>query len=284
MPVKSKFMIQFSRKVLSDLEGELQVIAFDYDNPIVMCEKSTEATVKHLYTLKNFIIKNGFENLENEILFFKTIKPKFTSKLIYFKKVRNLESRKPQGSKRIIRKYLDNELNKLNNYFSENMEFYNYYRQGSDFVDYKIFIRNNIDINYNLEYFYFELDHRFATSHDFKVAAILGNENFQKYVENKIANLSNIKPLEIRPQIELPTLKWTEGKSAIIELIYALHTQKAFNNGKADIVDIAKHFEIVFDINLDDIYQVSNEIKNRKINITKFLDLLIVNLKKRFEE
>ncbi|WP_291097648.1 MULTISPECIES: RteC domain-containing protein [unclassified Flavobacterium] len=277
-------MIQFSRKVLSELEEELQVLSFDYDNPIVMCEKSTQTTVKHLYVLKKFILDNGFETLENEILFFKTIKPKFTSKLIYFKKVRNLESRKPQGSKRIIRKYLDNELNKLNNYFSENMEFYNYYRTGSEFIDHKIFIRNNVEINYNLEYFYFELDHRFATSHDFKVAAILGNENFQKYIENKIANLSNRKPIEIKPQIELPTMKWTESKSAIIELIYALHTQKAFNNGKADIVDIAKHFEIMFEINLDDIYQVSNEIKNRKINKTKFLDLLKENLKKRFEE
>ena len=209
-------MIQFSRKVLSELEEELQVLSFDYDNPIVMCEKSTQTTVKHLYVLKKFILDNGFETLENEILFFKTIKPKFTSKLIYFKKVRNLESRKPQGSKRIIRKYLDNELNKLNNYFSENMEFYNYYRTGSEFIDHKIFIRNNVEINYNLEYFYFELDHRFATSHDFKVAAILGNENFQKYIENKIANLSNRKPIEIKPQIELPTMKWTESKSAII--------------------------------------------------------------------
>lgn len=284
MPVKSKIMIHFSRKLLFDLEEELQTIAFDYDNPIVMCEKSTETTVKYLCELKTFILDNGFDSDESEILFFKTIKPKFTSKLIYFKKVRNLESRKPLGSKRVIRKYLDNELFKLNNYFSENMEFYNYYRQGSDFVDNKIFKRNNMEINYNLEYFYFELDHRFATTHDYKVAVILGNEIFQKYIENKIAYLSKRSPLDIRTQIELPKLKWTSTKSGLIELIYALYIQKVFNNGKADIIEIAKHFEIVFDINLGDIYSVYSKMKSSKIKKTKFLDLLISNLRKKFED
>ena len=277
-------MIAFSRKVLSVLEDELQIIAFDFDNPIVMCEKSIETTAKYLFEIKTYILEKGFESMEDEILFFKTIKPKFTSKLIYFKKVRNLESRKPLGSKRIIREYLDNELNKLHNYFTENMEFYNYYRQGTDFIDDKIFTRNNSDINYNLEYFYFELDHRFATTHDYKVAAIIGNEIYQKYIENKIVLLSNKSKLDIRLPIDLPTLRWTDTKSGLIELIYALYIQKAFNNGKADIIEISKHFEIVFDINLGDIYSVYSKMKSEKKNKAKYLSILIANFRKRFED
>ncbi|WP_175460266.1 RteC domain-containing protein [Flavobacterium frigoris] len=68
------------------------------------------------------------KNDKDKIHFFKIIKPKFTSKLIYFKKVRKLETRKSLGSKRIQREYLDSELNKLNINFTENIEFYNYYR------------------------------------------------------------------------------------------------------------------------------------------------------------
>ncbi len=277
-------MINYSREVLNELEEQLQIISFDYDNPITMCDKSLETIIQHLQQLKGYVLNNQFENQEEEIHFFKIIKPKFTSKLLYFGKIRKLETRKPIGSRNIQLEYLNNELNKLNIFFCENLEFYNYYRLGSDFVDDKIFIRNNVAIDYNLETFYYEKDPRFSTSHDFKTATILANEIFQKFIENKIVNLSTRKPIKIKPQIELPTMKWTESKSAIIELIYALHTQKAFNNGTADIVDIAKHFEIMFEINLDDIYQVSNEIKNRKINKTKFLDLLKENLKKRFEE
>lgn len=83
---------------------------------------------------------------------------------------------------------------------------------------------------------------------------------------------------------EKPAFKWTESKTSLIELIYALHTQKVFNEGKADLAEIAKCFEKLFDIELGDIYRASNEIKNRKINKTKFLDVLRENLNKRFEE
>jgi hypothetical protein len=277
-------MIKFSRAVLCELEEELRAISFDYDNPIHMCDKSIESIIKYLKVLKAFILDNQFQNKEEEIFFFKNIKPKFTSKLIYFKKVRKLETCKPLGSKRIQRKYLDQELNKLNVYFCENMEFYNYYRLGSDFIDGRIFTRNNDEIEYNLETFYYELDHRFSTTHDFKAATILANEIFQRYIENKIRNLSDYKPLTIQPPLDNKVLKWTESKTSLIELIYALHTQKVFNNGKADIVDIAKHFEKIFDIELGDFYRVWNEIKNRKINKTKFLDTLKENLNKRSEE
>jgi hypothetical protein len=277
-------MLKFSRKVLSELEEELNTIFFDYDNPIIMCEKSIETIVKHFKILKSFVLENEFENDKDEIHFFKIIKPKFTSKLIYFKKVRKLETRKPLGSKRIQREYLDSELNKLNINFTENIEFYNYYRLGGEFIDSKIFIRNNAEINYNLETFYHELDHRFSTTHDYKVASILANEIFQKYIENKIRNLSeNISPYMV-PVVDFKTLKWTESKTALIETVYALHTQKAFNHGKVGIVEIAKYLEKVFDIELGDIYRVFNEIKNRKINKTKFLDTLSENLNKRFDE
>jgi hypothetical protein len=38
-------MLKFSRKVLSELEEELNTIFFDYDNPIIMCEKSIETVL-----------------------------------------------------------------------------------------------------------------------------------------------------------------------------------------------------------------------------------------------
>ena len=277
-------MIKFSRKVLSELEEELQNITFDYDNPLIMCEKSIEATEKHLKVLKSFVLTNEFESLENEILFFKTLKPKFTSKLIYYKKVRRLESRKPHGGKKIIREYLENELNKLNIYFSDNLEFYNYYRVGSNFIDNKIFIRNNVEINYNLESFYYELDHRFATTHDFKVAAILANELFQEYIENKISNLTGNKMRVSKIDFDPKTLRWTLSKTDLTELTYALHAQKAFNNGKVEIAEIVKCFEKTFDIDLGDFYRTSNGIKNRKKTKTKFINALSENLNKRYDE
>jgi hypothetical protein len=277
-------MIIFSRTLLCELETELQKISFDYDNPISMSDKSIEIVVRYLQNLKNYILENEFHSQEDEIHFFKCIKPTFTSKLIYYSKIRKLESYKPLGSKRVQREYLDHELHKLNIYFSENTEFYNYYRLGGKSFDRKIFLRNSEEIDYNLDVYYHELDHRFCTTHDFKVAMILANEKFQWYIENKIDSLSNNKALKIKSQSENKTFKWTASKTDLIELIYALQTQKVFNDGKAELTEISKCFEKLFDIELGDIYRACNEIKNRKIKKTKFIDTLSENLNKRFDE
>jgi hypothetical protein len=277
-------MITFSRTLLCELEEELHAISFDYDNPISMSDKSIETTVAYLLLLKNYTLDNEFQTKEDEIHFFKNIKPKFSSKLIYFNKVKKLESYKPLGSKRIQRDYLENELNKLNIYFNENTEFYNYYRLGGNSFDNKVFIRNSAEIDYNLDIFYHELDHRFSTTHDFKVAMILANEIFQRYIENKIASLSSNKSIVTKNPLENKVFKWTASKTDLIELIYALHTQKVFNDGKADLTEISKCFEKLFDIELGDIYRACNEIKNRKIKKTKFMDTLTENLNKRFDE
>lgn len=262
------------RKNLYELEEKLNKINYDYDNPIDMCNKSIETVVSHLKQLKAFVLENHFKSQEEEIYFFKKIKPKFTSKLIYFKKIKKLESRKPLGSKKLQRDYLDNELNKLNIFFSENLEFYNYYRSGSQFIDNKIFVRDNTEIDNNLELFYYELDHNFTTTHDFKVAAIIANEIVQKYIDNKIDKLSDNKNIETNPLIETMSLKWTGTKSELIEIIYALHFAGVINFGKAEIAEIARCFENMFNIDLGKFYRTKTSIKDRKKNIPIFLDRL----------
>ena len=49
-----------------------------------------------------------------------------------------------------------------------------------------------------------------------------------------------------------PNMKmmWTGSKVALTELIFALHTEGAFNNGAADLKDIAEYFEHIFEIDL----------------------------------
>ena len=39
---------------------------------------------------------------------------------------------------------------------------------------------------------------------------------------------------------------WTGSKVALIELLYALHSEKVFNNGTSDLKDIAEYFEKIF--------------------------------------
>ena len=80
------------------------------------------------------------------------------------------------------------------------------------------------------------------------------------------------------------SLKWTASKTALTELIYALYSHGAFNNGNTEIKLIAKTFEDAFNIELGDFYHTFMELKARKINRTKFLDRLCEALIKKMDE
>ena len=55
--------------------------------------------------------------------FFKLLKTRVCSKLIYYVKLFNIQNKCPRASSKIQRKYIDNEIRKLQDYFNDNLEF-----------------------------------------------------------------------------------------------------------------------------------------------------------------
>lgn len=176
--------------------------------------------------------------------------------------------------------YLNNELLKIKNFFDNNLEFYKYYRTNSTYLDDKYFVRGKHDIKLSLDTYYFESDHSFSTSHDYKVAKIIANDLIQVYLEDQLYNMNK----HLLPKLSSTiSVNWTASKTALIELIYALHYQNVFDNSNIDIRLIAKHFENTFNVNLGDFYHTYLELKNRKVNRTKFLDSLRDGLIKKMD-
>ena len=69
-------------KLLADLNEQLNFIDLEIDNEIKKCEKAIEISVKAKDNLKALIQKTNVKSQEEEIQFFKEIKPQFTSKVI----------------------------------------------------------------------------------------------------------------------------------------------------------------------------------------------------------
>jgi hypothetical protein len=271
-------------KYLIELEDQLKFITLENDDSLKCAQISIEVCLKALSKLKALIPKYRFKTQGEEIKFFKEIKPKFLSPLIYHLKVYKIESRKPNGGDKIIRKYLHNELDKLKRYFDSNLDFYRYYRTQSNYLDHKYFLRGKYDIRLTVDSFFFEADERVSTSHDFKVAKILAHDRLQVYLEEELSILDRKETNMISQDVPKVKLYWTESKTSLIELIYALHSQGAVDNGKADIKDIAALFEHFFGIELGDYYRTFLEIRVRKTGRTKFIDSLKQSLIKRMDE
>ncbi|MGV8963389.1 MAG: RteC domain-containing protein [Candidatus Saccharimonadaceae bacterium] len=266
-------MDKFYNETLHHLEILINELELEADSSIQRIETIIHLIVECLSEVKEYILKNGFQNINEEIHFFKHQKPVIVSKLIYYNAVYKIEAKKPYGAKP-IRKYLNKELKKLKRFFDNNIDFYKYYRSNNSFLDERFFVRGKHDIKLWLDTIYFETDQSFSISHDYKVAKIIANDLIQVYIENQLnTKTSNNAPLN-----------WTGNKTALTELIYALYSLGVFENGNVDIKLISKTFEKTFNIDLGDFYHTFMELKSRKINRTKFLDNLRDALIKKMDE
>lgn len=270
-------------QLLSSLNEQLNFIDLEVDNQIKKCENAIEVILASIANLKKIISKSNFKTDTEEIHFFKDLKPQFTSKLIYYNMVFKIEMKRPNGGNRILKKYYNNELLKLKAFFDNELEFYQYYRTGNTYLDYKYFQRGKFDIKLALDNFYFEADTTFSTSHDFKIAQILANDLIQLYLENQLIMIENKDTSEKSQRKPNSKLMWTGSKVALTELLYALHSEGVFNNGTADLKDIAEYFEYVFEIDLGQYRRTFLEIRARKSDKTKFIKALNEALLKRMD-
>jgi len=276
-------LYQKINNLLTSLNEQLNFTNLEIDDPIERSENAIDMIVNSIEKLKIVFEKEKNKSQELEIEFFKNIKPKFTSKLIYYNAIYKIETKKPHGGERIIKKYLNNELEKLKRYFDSNLDFYRYYRTGSNYLDIKYFTRGKFDIKLALDSFYFEADRTFSTSHDFKVAKIMAHDLIQVYLEDKLLIMENKEPREKSQVNHKLKQNWTGSKVALVELLYALHTEGVFNNGTSDLKDVAEYFETVFNIDLGQYHRTFLEIRMRKSEQTKFLNSLKEKLVKRME-
>jgi len=86
----------------------------------------------------------------------------------------------------VLEEYFKSKLSDLKTYFDENMSFYSYYRTESTHLDETYFLRGRHNIQLGLDTYYFETDHNFNTSHDYKITKIIANDLIEEYLENQL--------------------------------------------------------------------------------------------------
>lgn len=272
--------------ILYNLESSLEFLETEIEDIIEKSEEAIKISKKALLQLRKEIINKNLKTKEDEIKIFKTIKPKIYSRLIYYVKLFKIESKRPRGSSKSQKKYLDYEIKKLQDYFNDNLEFYQYYRRSETSLDNQYFIRGKEDIRLHPDNFHFFIDEKFSTSHDSTVATIIAYDMLIVYLQKEIELIENKKGMETSFNAfqKQSKLFWTGNKTDLIELIYALHSSGVINSGTADIKEVASVCEQMFNISLGDYYRTFLEIRSRKINQTKFIDKLKESLTKKMLE
>lgn len=274
------------KNIINELNSSLEKLESETEESINKAEQGIQISKNALIELRTISIERTFKNQEDEIFLFKHIKPIVYSKLIYYVKLFNIESKRPRGSAKSQKKYLDYKIKRLQDYFNDNLEFYQYYRRGGTSLDSQYFVRGKNDIRLQPDNFHFLIDDKFSTSHDSTVATIMAYDMLIVYLQKEMELIENKNGMEttINPFQKQSKLFWTGNKVDLIELIYALHASGAINSGTADIKEMAIACEQAFNIDLGNYYHTFVEIRTRKMNKIKFMMKLNESLEKRLEE
>lgn len=273
-------MNRFSQSLKEESEQQLLLIHSQIQEPISYCIESIKVMANVIERLKIFTVRYHFADDIEEIRFFRDIKPHFTSKLIYYNEVYNIEATKPSGPIKMARKHYKIEIDKLKSFFAHNVEFCKYYRSGRTDLDAVYFLRKKIFSGGLFESSYFETDHRFCTSHDYTLACLLANEEIGRYLEECL-NVQSARHRDWRKAKFSAT--WTGSKVALVELIYALHSEGVFNHSSISLKDLVFLFEQTFHVSLGQYHKTFLEIRERKSERARFLSSLKDTLIGRME-
>lgn len=240
---------------------------------------------RSLEDLRTYIVNHPFSSKEEEIYFFKHIKPEVLSRLLYFTEIYNTEMRKPHGSIEVLKKYYNDRLDELTSYFESNLDFYQYYRSKATHLDSHYFVRRHIDFKLCPNCVPYDRDPEFSTCYDHKAAQILANDMLCIYLNKKLHGVDK-QAIIAKSRSFLPEhpFRWTATKIAAVELGYAIYAAGVLNNGQTDIKEIMTFMEASFQIDLGDYYRTYITMKDRKKDRTSFLNSLIKSLLKKMDE
>lgn len=239
-----------------------------------------------LCAIKTEVLQVGFLNEDQEVDFFKNVKPQILGKLIYYNKVFRIETTCPVSNGKIHQSYYENVLKNLKLEYKEsicNEDFYRYYRAGRTDRDHTYFRLGKINYHDGLKSGVFEIDLSFSTYYDNKIAHIIANELLYTYTLTKINPEEN--PDTILQNLDTnKDISWTNSQNALIELIYALYASNSIAFGKIGIRKLALIFQVLFRTPLNDIHHSFHRMKTRAGSRTAFLDQLKISLEEYMDK
>lgn len=273
--------------ILNNYKEEIKVVEESNLDDFNNVEQGISISRQYLQKLRICVRENKFVDQQNEIIFFKKHKPYIYSRLKFYAKLYNFLINRPAGTIKSQEEFIDVEINKLQESNRRNIDFIKYYREDSELLDEFYFLRGHDKISLVSDTSHFYTDAEFSTSHDNAIAKIMAYDLLISHYARELSYLRDLcqsKPHKTNTLSNGERLDFTASKTDLIELIYALQASGAIKSGTAGIKEMASACEDIFELKLGNVYRTFLEIRERKIEQTKFIDRLKATLLRRMEE
>ena len=178
-------MILLGQMMLRLMQNDLDYAIANNNNIKGQIEGCYEISNRYWEALKQKLIDFSFISKEDEIFFFKNIKPRFTSEIEYFKLIYHFEVLNPPVG--VLDKFMFMEKKRLNRFIQQNAEFYSYYKSNGTHLDEKYFLRINNKCESKSFLRPYDNEMQAKTSHDHMVASIMALEKYDAYLLDREA-------------------------------------------------------------------------------------------------
>lgn len=266
-------------KMVSELD---QINVMDEPNENLYIE-AIHIIKKYLGKLKVCISGYNFSDDEEEISFYKTQKPMFNSLLIFYTELADLHISRPLGIGASMKKHFKAHSKYIKYFLGKEGFMYQYYKRGETRLDHQYFKRNigsDADIVPNAQI----PDSDFSTQGDYLFSTFIAYDKLLDYLHNLSSSGEN-RSDRMRSADSGDLLNWTGDQIDITELVYAIHATGLVNGGEATIKQIARAFQRVFRINLENCSRRFSDLKQRKgMSKTRFLDVMRVSLIEKIDQ
>lgn len=135
------------------------------------------------------VSSKGFINSEEEIQFFKEVKPKFLSEVEYFRLLYHVELFLPEEEE-AVEGFWTREGERLDKFISEHREFYEYIKSGQAYND-RVFFTHCEHCGEGSLGTTIQEGEEFKSSHDGLLATMMALEKYRDYVERKLGRTDN---------------------------------------------------------------------------------------------
>jgi hypothetical protein len=177
-------VIDYTNQLYNSMLRDLEVCKYNqvFDAEVIEC--CYQVCSNCWYAVKRKLASYEFDTREDEINYFRNIKPKITSEIEYYNLLYHASLFYPPDI-RALKRFWMREGERLNKFTNENKDFLHYYRSGLTHKDHLYFVRAN---NKNLESMKckpFGVNSFTSTSHDCLIAYFLALEKYTAYVNKK---------------------------------------------------------------------------------------------------
>ena len=226
--------------------------------------------------LKSIMTNYNFENENDEIEFFKDIKPEFDSTVIFLFRLHTIILNCPISRGNQI-DYFDHEVAKIKKYYENNREFLIYYKSGSTHLDKSYYVKKTEFSWINHEEGIL-VDERFMTPMSSKIACLKAWIKLENILKEKIealtSQLLNNKSDNSKENSKM--IRWSGKINDLVELGYFIYCSGHMNNGEASINQIFEWIQSSLQINVGNQYRTWQANLIRK-NPTKGIDKMLEN-------